>query len=269
VKKSVLIVFAILALCSLLLTNVVAVNAAAASGYTRTDTPTNTEYANTVDGAWDPVEEWFDAQFTGNVSTIIDFGSTWDMGDYVTSRWIVEFFNDNTTDAGDYWEIDVDNADGGGAEPASTNFKIRIDGHETLTVYQGNAGAWDPITPEADELIWNNSITTTPWSSDPHWVLEIDIAKNGPTAFAGPTWGVRVAAYDDSNPGQGEVAWPPESSADVPDGWATQGYTSDPYWFVPEGLSIAIVVLLSSAAVAVSLYSLRKRPKISKIDYKL
>jgi hypothetical protein len=188
VKRSVLIAFCVLALCSLLVINAGTVKGATGSGYERTDTPTNTENPNTVDGQWNPAEEWYDANFTGTNATIIDFGSTWDMGTtYVTSRWIVEFFNDNTTDAGDYWEICTDSDNAGGSEPGATHFKIRIDGHDTLTVYQGNAGSWDEITPEADELLWNNSITTTPWSSDPHWVLEIDIGKNGPTAFAGIT----------------------------------------------------------------------------------
>jgi hypothetical protein len=263
VKRSVLIAFCVLGLCSLLLANAGSVKAATASGYERTDTPTNTTYPNTVDGLWNPPEEWYDANFTGTNATIIDFGSTWDMGTYVTSRWIIEFFTDNTTDAGDYWEICTDTSNVGGAEPASTDFRIRIDGHDTLTVYQGNAGSWDVITPDADELVWNNSITTTPWSSDPHWILEIDIAKNGAHGFAGITWGVRVAAYDASNATQGEVAWPPASDADVPDGWATQNYAMSPdgdYWeTVPEGFSIAIVVLLSTAALVVGFYFLRKK----------
>jgi hypothetical protein len=269
VKKPILIAFAILALCSLLLTNMVAVNASSTSGYERMDTPTNTEFPNTVDGLWNPAEEWCDAQFTGNDTTIIDFGSTWDYGDVVTTRWIIEFFNDDTDDAGDYWEMCMDSDNAGGTEPGATHFRIRITGHDTLTVYQGNGGGWDEITPDVAEIVWSDSITTTLWSSTPHWILEIDIIKNGATAFAVQYWGVRVAAYDDSNAAQGEVAWPPGSDMDVPDGWAYQNYTSDAYWKVPEGFTIVMVVLLSSAAVAVGFYSLRKRPKTREIHYAL
>ena len=270
-KRSVLIAFCVLALSGLLLANAVTVKATSAtSGYERTDTPTNTTYPNTVDGKWDPPEEWYDANFTGTNATIIDFGSTWDYATTVTSRWIVEFFTDNTTDAGDYWEIDTDTTNVGGSQPESTNFKILIEGHDTLTVYQGNAGSWDEITPDAGELVWNNTIVATPWSSIPHWVLEIDIVKNGAHGFAGQYWGVRVAAYDASNATQGEVAWPPASDADDPDTYATQFFTQSPdgdYWeTVPEGFSIAIVVVLSTAAMVVGFYFLRKKAKPDNIN---
>jgi hypothetical protein len=56
---------------------------------------------------------------------------------------------------------------------------------------------------------------------------------------------------------------------DVPDEWATQAYTTTAYWKVPEGFTIVMVVLLSSVAVAVGFYSLRKRPKTTAISYKL
>jgi hypothetical protein len=268
-KKSGLIAFCIFALCSLLLTNAVTVNAAVASGYSRTETPTNTENPNTVDGLWNPAEEWYDANFTGTNATIIDFGSTYDSPDgfvSVYSRWVVEFFTDNTTDTDDYWEMCLDPNNAGGTGPNGT-FRIRITGHDTLTVYQGNDTSWDEITTVVGEIVWNNSITTTPWSSDPHWVLEIDILKTGETGLAGITPGIRVAAYDASNETQGVVAWPPESDMDVPDEWGTNGYTMTEYWeTIPEGFSIALVVLLSTAAMVVGFYFLRKKPKTDSVN---
>ena len=268
-KKTGLIAFCIFALCSLLLTNVLTVNAAAASGYTRTETPTNTEYPNTVDGLWDPAEEWYDANFTGTNATMIDFGSTYDSPDgfvSVYSRWVVEFFTDNTTDMEDYWEMCLDPNNVGGTGPNGT-FRIRITGHDTLMVYQGNGTSWDEITTAAGEIVWNNSITTTPWSSDPHWVLEIDILKTGETGLAGITPGIRVAAYDANNETEGLVAWPPESDMDVPDEWGTNAFTMDQYWeTIPEGFSIAIVVLLSTAAMVVGFYFLRKKPRTDSVS---
>ncbi len=262
-KRVLLAAFCILALCSLLLVNVATVNAADASGYVRIDTPTNTTYPNTVDGLWNPDEEWYDAQFTGDNSSVFACGSTWDYSTVVYTRWIIDFFNDTTDDAGDYWEMCLDWNNAGGASPAATHFRIHIEGHTTLTVYQGNgAGGWDVITPAAGEITWSDSITTTPWATTPHWILEMDILKNGATGLADEYWGVRVAVYHESNATQGEVAWPPGSARDVPNEWGKQSYTSDAYWeVVPEAFTIAVVVLLSSVAVVVSFYCLRKRPK--------
>jgi hypothetical protein len=271
VKRPILVAFCILTLCSLAVVNAGTVKAALASGYERTDTPTNTTYPNTLDGKWDPPEEWYDANFTGTNATIIDFGSTYDSPDGFTTvytRWIIEFFTDNTTDAGDYWEMCIDNNNAGGGSPAATHHRILIEGHDNLTLYQGNgAGGWDGVTQEAGEIVWNNSIVATPWSSIPHWVLELDIKKTGGHALASATWGVRVAAYDDSNATQGVVAWPPDSERDVPNSWGTQNYTGTDYWeTVPEGFSIAIVVFLSTAAMIVGFYFLRKKSKTDSLN---
>lgn len=70
-------------------------------------------------------------------------------------------------------------------------------------------------------------------------------------------FGLRVAAYDAST--STLVSWPPNSARDVPDEWGTQEYQ---YAAIPEALTVGAVVLLSSVAVAVSFYCLRKRPKI-------
>jgi len=70
------------------------------------------------------------------------------------------------------------------------------------------------------------------------------------------TFGLRVAAYDANT--STLVSWPPNADRDVPDQWGTQNYQ---YAAFPETLTITAVVLLSSVAVAVSFYCLRKRPK--------
>jgi hypothetical protein len=273
VKRSVLVAFCIFALCSLLVANAGTVNAATASGYGRTDTPTNTTYPNTVDGTWSPPEEWFDANFTGGNATHLEFGSTWDSPDSFTniySRWIIQLLNDDTDDAGDYWEMCIDAANAGGSAPTTATHKIRIDGHDTLTLYEGDGSGWVEVTPDTDELVWNNSIAASPWLSTPHWILEMDIHKNGGNALCEAIWGVRVAAYDASNATQGEIAWPPGSDVDDPDTWGTQYYGMSPdgdYWeTVPEGFSIAIVVVLSTAAMVVGFYFLRKKAKPDSLN---
>jgi hypothetical protein len=66
--------------------------------------------------------------------------------------------------------------------------------------------------------------------------------------------------YDDSNPSQGWVSWPPASSADNPSTW---GIISDiSFDDVPEVLTIGVMLVLSTAAVIVSLRYFRKPSKL-------
>jgi hypothetical protein len=65
--------------------------------------------------------------------------------------------------------------------------------------------------------------------------------------------------YDASNDTAGVQSWPLDSSPDVPDEWGLEiGTTSN----IPEALTIGVVILLSSVAVAASFYFLRKRPQV-------
>jgi hypothetical protein len=267
VKKSVLTVFAILAFCSLLLTNIVAVNAFSGSGYTRTDYPT--QVLPTVDGEWTEADEWTDTEYT-EIGTDVSFGSTWDSADAgVYTRWLIEFFNDTTDDTGDSVEMCLDNADTGGADlgGAGTYYRAVMTADGTLTLYQGSGSGWSEITPSSDpaDITFATSVSASPNSSTPHRIWEIDILKSAGTGLLGMNWGVRVAVYDDDD--ATTIVWPPDADRDVPDDWATNGYSTENW--VPEGFSMAIVVLLSSTAVAVSLYSLRKRSKTAQIKYAL
>ena len=65
------------------------------------------------------------------------------------------------------------------------------------------------------------------------------------------------AAYDANT--STLAAWAPDSDADVPDEWGVIPTNATEPW--PEGFSLGVVVLLSSVAVAVGFYFLRKRPK--------
>jgi hypothetical protein len=55
--------------------------------------------------------------------------------------------------------------------------------------------------------------------------------------------------------------WPPESSADVPNDY---GYSVISYDTIPEGLTIGVMLLLSTVAVVVGTRYFRKRPKWQK-----
>ena len=245
-------------LCSLLLAN---------AGIAKAGNPDYSilEYISvtiaTVDGSWTTTDEWTDTphpQMTGNATGMFGYNiqSFTDYG----LEWIVEIFTDNTNDTGDYWQICFDDSNTGGAAPDTGDFKIEIVGHTTLKVYQGTGSGWTEVTPDAGEITWANTISASPWNSTPHWILEIvesnKIAGVVQIPNAPPT-GMRIAAYDANT--STLAAWPPDSSADVPDTWGLiSTFSMTPY---PEGFSIVAVVMLSAVAVAVGFYFARKRPK--------
>ena len=258
-KRVFFVTFCILALCNLLLLNTGTVNAATASGYERTDWPTVT--IPTIDGQWNDIAEWNDTDYT-TIGSAVAFGSTWDtVGSSNYTRWIIEFFNDTTDDDGDYWEICLEATNSGGADIASGGvecYRIYIEGHDTLTVYQGSLGGWAVIPGSIEGINWDNTLSASPNGTTPHWILEIEIMKKGATFTPlSATYGVRVAVYDESN--DTLLVWPPGAYYDIPNHWATN--TSSAEYWVPEPFSIIVVVLLSSAAVAVSFYCLRRHPK--------
>jgi hypothetical protein len=130
VKRVLFVAFCILALCSLILANAGTVKAATASGYERTDYSTMAQPI--IDGTWTSANEWTDGEVT-TVGDDLAFRSTWDMPSDVYTRFLVEFFSDNTSDAGDYWEMCLDFNNGGGTSlgGSGTYYRIYIEGHST------------------------------------------------------------------------------------------------------------------------------------------
>lgn len=256
-KRVLFVAFLILMLCSLLLLVNVGTTEAAEPGYSYIEY--DSIVVPTLDGVWTSPDEWTDgphpqglkisesANFTGTITTTT-----------VRMELLIEFFTDNTNDADDYFQVCMDGTNDGGTAPGDGDFRIEVKGHTTLLCYEGDGTGWTLITPGAD-VQWANSITATPWSSTPHWILEISVAKTG-TVVSGnqPPIGLRVAVYDASNATAGVQAWPP-TERDNPSRWGLiSEYGGGP---IPEGFGFGVMVLLSTVAVAVSFYCLRKRPK--------
>jgi hypothetical protein len=254
-KRALFAAFCILALCSLLLVNTRAVKAATASGYTRTDW--YLQVTKTIDGIWTTTGEWTDGEPTV-INQNLTFRSVWENPSDVYTNFVVEFFSDNTTDAGDYWEMCFDFNNGGGANLGGSGryYRVYIEGHNNLTVYQGGASGWTELSSAKSDIQWANAISASPNSSIPHWILEMRILKSAGTNMIDATFGLRVAAYDANT--STLVSWPPNANRDVPDQWGTQTYETGAF---PETLTITAVVLLSSVAVVVSFHFLRKQPK--------
>jgi hypothetical protein len=169
--------------------------------------------------------------------------------------------SDNTTDAGDIWQVCIGVVDG--AAPTSGQNKIEIVGHETLTVYAGDGEDW--VVVDDSPVTWADNMTIHDAPLDyEHYCVEmiIDKATLNSAWNAAPPIGLRVAMYDESN--DTWLAWPPESDPDVPDTWGEiQGGAAS----IPDSWSLISVVLLSSVAVAVAVHSMRKRTK--NVNFKL
>ena len=242
-----------IAFMTLLLVSVGAINCVRAQDYTRISWLTQLE--PTIDGAWTSEDEWTDGEITP-VGEDAVCRSTWEFADVVTTRWVVEFYSDTTDDPEDYWEFCIDGDQSVGSAPQAGDFKFVITGHTDLVWYEGDGTGWTEVALDETEIEWANSLSDSPTNSTAHWILEFNIPKNAGTVQMGITWNLRVAVYDASNADAGVLAWPPDSDADVPDGWGMENYSGDP---IPEGFSFGVLVLLSSAAVVAAAVVLRKR----------
>jgi len=223
----------------------------------------------TIDGSWTDDEEWTDVdlehQMDGDLNA--GFRTNWLMSSTtgysgIPVFWIIEFYDDNTEDAGDYWQICYDGQATGGSAPEEDDVRIDFVGHDQsgLTVYRGDGSGW----VETSELNWGesieivDSISASPTNSTPHYIVEIVVDHE--LINSGPDQCVKVAAYDESNSEAGEQAWP-DSSSDVPDEW---GQTSSIMNAIPESFTFAVIVLLSSFSLLVSIQHIGKRLKREK-----
>lgn len=262
-KKALLVAFCVATLCSVCL---IGIANAAKAGYSfiifSGATPT-------IDGKWTTTSEWTDAYqdrlysgwtMTTNVvackwSASSDFTSIWE-------HWLIEVVTDTTNDARDFFQISVDTLQDGGTAPQTDDFLINYTGHSTLNVYKGTGTGWALFTGYTlgTDLTIANSSSASPKSATPHWIFEITLNKL--TVFAmSLNDNVRVAAYDASNPSAGVLSWPPMSSADVPNDYGA-GTSDIAGGTIPEGLTVGVMLLLSSVVVVVSSCYFRKRPRI-------
>lgn len=212
----------------------------------------------TVDGKHTTAGEWNDDALLTEISDNAIF--YYNM--YLTlfsCEFCVEILDDDTNDTGDYWEFCFDNGNNGGTAPQIGDYKVVIEGHENLTMYQGNGQGWDETTPAEDEITWADSISDSPNESEDHWILEFTFLKLLSIATSAPPTGLRVAVYDASNSQAGVQAWAPDSDVDVPDEWGLIGDSSTDQ--IPEGLTFAVMVFLSSVSLLVGSKYLRKRSR--------
>ena len=260
-KRSFVVVFGIFFLCGLILQAAI-VNAYVA-GYNYT--AYSALQTHTEDGKWTTPSEWTDAMTPPNLVAGFHWRGAWTWPSDILQHFIVEVFTDNTNDTGDIVQVCYDCAANGGTAPQTDDVKIELVGNRLsgLSVYKGNGTGWSKITGwTGTDVAGSASISSSPSNSNPHLIVEILINKNTIADVSQASYlpWIYVSAYDASNSAAGVKAWPPAppSSADVPNSWGLETGTTEN---IPEGLAIGTVVLLSSVAVVVSFYLLRKRPK--------
>jgi len=259
-KQSVLVALSIIVLCGLILPTAI-VNAYY-SGYETTnfqaiETPVE-------DGTWTADNEWVDAMTPPNLPANFHWRQKWTYPSNIIEHFLIEIFDDNTNNAGDYFQLCVDCNGNGGTAPQSDDIRIDWVGHNVdgLTVYQGNGSGWVEFT----NFTWDvdiyiaESVSSSPLNSNPHWIIELRMDRSKPefdVSGSGYAPWIRLAVYDESNSAAGEQAWPP-TSRDVPNDWGLETGTTEP---IPESLTFVTLAVLSSVAIVVSGYFLRKRPK--------
>jgi len=239
VRKIIMITFCILMLFSLLLS--VGTVMAAEPGYERFSRPT--QVIPTIDGRWTTTDEWTDGEETWIGEDVV-FRSTWDNpGDDVYTRWIVEFLTDTTNDPSDLWLFCIDGSQVGSSGNVR---KFEITGHTTLTWYlKIGASSWTVYSLTEDEIEWANTLSASPTSSTPHWILEFQIPKNNGQVTMGIIWNFLLQASDASNPTF--RAWPP-TDPDEADTWGIENYSTEA---IPEGLTFAVMALLTTVSMLV------------------
>ena len=259
-KQFVLVVFSAILLCGLLL------QTALVSAYTTGYEITNYLATNDVveDGKWTTSSEWTDAATATNLPTTLLFREKWTFPGDILVHGLVEFFTDNTNDTGDYFQICYDPLANGGSAPQTDDVLINYTGHSRsgLTLYKGNGTGWVVWTgyTYGTDIAIVDTRTGSQMNSSSHWILEfmMDRSKSDfdPSSAGYAPW-IRIAMFDASNSAAGVQSWPP-TSRDVPSNW---GLETGIYANIPESSTILPIVLLSSVAVAVGFYFLRKRPK--------
>ncbi len=245
-KRAVLAVFSLMALCSLLMSMQIGPVKAYKAGYESTNYGGITE--PTMDGKWTTTTEWDDV-YAGVYNGSFHFRNKWFFTDSVFEYFLIEIFNDNTNDTGDYWQMCIDGDASGGSAPQAGDIRIDYVGHKTLNVYAGTGSGWAASATTGVQVV--DSLDSSKLSATTHWICEIKIDKLA-LSMAIDDW-IRVAVYDASTTTL--TAWPP-TPRDVPD---TYGLNHAELTTIPEGLGLGVMMLLSTFAVLVGYYGIRRR----------
>ncbi len=255
-KKAILAAFVTATICSLFFA---ATASAYKAGYMLPNYQAGAEItADGTIGAGEWADSFGDWLYDGwtKTATDPDFRHNWEMGGTpsIADQWLLDVVTDTTNDAGDVFTFSFCGMQDDAATPQTDDVLINHT-HTATTIYRGTGSGWtaDPAIVLGTNVLIGSSMASG------HWVIEMKFDKSGGIADTSFDSHIRVAAYDAST-GK-TVMWPPMSEKDVPSSWGLNDYSSFAGETIPEGLTLGVMLLLSSVAAVVSIRYFRK-PKL-------
>ncbi len=254
-KKTILATLGIIAILSICLAGTVS---ATKAGYVL-ENVSGTEITadgTAAAGEWsDAFGDWLYDGWTKTTSTIF---TKWEMGGTpnIADQYKIEVLSDTTNDAGDTFTFSWCGARDGAATPQAADDVKIVFTRTTTTISRGTGTGWavDPA------IVLGTNVFIASSMASGHWVIELKFDKGGSIVGSAMDSDVRLAAYD-ATTGK-TLMWPPNTSADVPNDWGTIDYTNFTGTTVPEGLTIGVMLALSSVAAVVSIRYFRKPMKL-------
>jgi hypothetical protein len=256
-KKAILAILIIIAVCSICLAGTVSAYKAGYEVGNCAGTAEITADGVISTGEWygDSFGDWLYDGWTKTTSTINTkyfFGGVPSIQD----EWLINVLGDTTNDPGDTFYFSFCGAQDNAATPQSADDVLITYTRSATTISRGTGTGW---APDPAIVLGTNVVIGSSMASG-HWIIELKFDKSG--AIAGTLYdsNVRLAAYD-ATTGK-TLMWPPMSEKDVPSSYGLDNYSGYTDKTVPEGLTIGLMVALSSVAVAVSARYFRKQPKL-------
>ncbi len=173
----------------------------------------------------------------------------------IADQWLIEVASDTTNDVGDTFTFTFCGANDGATTPQSADDVKVVHTHSSTTIYRGTGTGW---AVDSAIVLGTNVVIASSMASG-HWIIEMRFDKSGGISGTAFDSADRVEVYDAST-GK-TLMWPPHSEANNPSTYGLLDYTNFGSSTVPEGLTIGLMLALSSVAVVVGTRYFRK-PKL-------
>ncbi len=102
------------------------------SGYENTNF--SAQVTPVEDGTWTTASEWTDAMTPPNLPASFHWRQKWTYPENIIEHFLIEFFDDDTNDTGDYFQLCVDTNANGGTAPQLNDIRIDWVGHSVVSI---------------------------------------------------------------------------------------------------------------------------------------
>jgi hypothetical protein len=209
------------------------------------------------EGEWydDSFGDWLYDGWTKTDDTIhikYEFGGTPTIAD----QWLINVLTDTTNDPGDVFTFCFCGAQDDASSPQNADDVLINYTRSGTTIYRGTGSGW-AVDPE---IVLGENVVIGSSMASGHWIIELKFDTSGNIAGTLYDSNVRLAVYDAST-GK-TLMWPPMSEQDVPSTYGLCNYSGYTDKTVPEGLTLGVMLALSSVAAVVSIRYFRKPTKL-------